>query len=71
MLHTSLTREPEALSTQKYRRDREVRMQNDNSSDYEIIFVRWFRHWRTGKIIRRPDGKPFPLRVRGDRRTYR
>jgi len=32
--------------------------------DYIIVFVRSFRHWRTGKIVRRSDGKAFPLRVR-------
>ena len=33
-------------------------------TDYTVIFVKWFRHWRTGKIVRRPDGKPFPLKIR-------
>ncbi|MEO7505988.1 MAG: hypothetical protein ABIZ95_02030 [Pyrinomonadaceae bacterium] len=31
---------------------------------YTIIFVKSFRHYRTGKIIRRPDGKAFPIRIR-------
>lgn len=34
------------------------------ADDYIIVFVKSFRHWRTGRIIRRPDGKAFPLRVR-------
>jgi len=32
--------------------------------DYIIIFVRSFRHWKTGRIVRRADGGVFPLRVR-------
>jgi hypothetical protein len=31
---------------------------------YVVIFVTCFRHWKSGKLIRRPDGRPFPLRVR-------
>jgi len=37
---------------------------NAPDDEYVVIFVTCFRHWRTGKVIRRPDGKPFPLRVR-------
>ena len=32
--------------------------------EYEIIFVMYFKHWKTGKIIRSKTGKPFPIRVR-------
>ena len=34
------------------------------SDDYITVFVMWFRHRVTGKIIRSRTGKPFPLRVR-------
>lgn len=36
----------------------------ESPDEYIIVFVRSFRHHRTGKIIRRPDGKAFPLRIR-------
>jgi len=32
--------------------------------EYDIIFVKSFRHYRTGKIIRSKNGKAIPLRVR-------
>lgn len=31
--------------------------------EYEIIFVKWFRHRKTGKIIH-AKGKAIPLRIR-------
>lgn len=31
---------------------------------YVVIFVRSYRHKKTGKLIRRPDGGPMPLRIR-------
>jgi hypothetical protein len=31
---------------------------------YRLIFVMSFRHWKTGKIVRRPDGKPFAFLVK-------
>ena len=37
-------------------------MATDN--EYIIIFVMWFRHYRTGKIVRSKDGRPIPLKVR-------
>lgn len=39
-------------------------MTRHHEDDYEIIFVKWFRHWRTGKIIRSRNGKAIPLRVK-------
>jgi hypothetical protein len=32
--------------------------------DHVVIFVTCFRHWKTGKLIRRADGRPFPLKVK-------
>jgi len=32
--------------------------------NYVLIFRWWFRHHRTGKIIRSRTGRPFPLWVR-------
>jgi hypothetical protein len=28
------------------------------------IFRPWFRHWRTGAIVRRPNGRPFAFLVK-------
>lgn len=28
---------------------------------YIAGFTQCFRHWRTGKVIRAPPGKPFPI----------
>lgn len=25
------------------------------STDKKVVFVKWFRHWRTGKVIRAED----------------
>lgn len=36
-------------------------------NDYVVIFVRSFIHPKTGKLIRRPDGGPMPLRVRASK----
>jgi len=35
-----------------------------SKDDDTIIFVKWFRHWRTGKIIRAKNGKAIPLRLK-------
>lgn len=42
---------------------------SDTTARTEIIFVKEFRHWRSGKIIRAEDyGKRgFPIRVRRKR----
>lgn len=34
----------------------------DDSGDY--FYAMWFRHKATGKIVRRPDGKPFRMKKR-------
>lgn len=49
---------------------KELHMSSDQPEDdgYVVIFVTHFRHWRTGQIVRRADGKPFPLRVRERKR---
>lgn len=40
--------------------------QHDSNDEYEVIFVKSFRHPKTGKVIRAADfGKSaFPIRVR-------
>ena len=35
----------------------------DTNPEYTTIFVKWFRHWRTGKIVR-AKGRAIPLRIR-------
>lgn len=37
--------------------------QNDDNSGF--IFRMWFRHYRTGKIIRAPYGRPFRIPIKG------
>jgi hypothetical protein len=36
----------------------------DPDGDYTVIFVKWFRHRHSGRIIYAPPGRAFPLRVR-------
>jgi hypothetical protein len=31
------------------------------------IFRMYIRHWRTGRIIRRPNGKPFRIPIYADK----
>ena len=38
-----------------------------SDADHEIIFVKWFKHWKTGKIIYAKNGKAIPIRVRRKR----
>lgn len=38
--------------------------QNSNEDDYQIVFVKSYKHWRTGKIIRKPDGSCFTLKIK-------
>lgn len=33
---------------------------------WKLVICQSYRHWRTGKIIRRADGKPFAFWVRDD-----
>lgn len=37
------------------------------NDDYEVIFVKWIRHRKTGKKIYPKNGKAFALRVRRKR----
>ena len=37
---------------------------NAPDDDRVVIFVTCFRHWRSGKLIRRADGRPFALKVK-------
>ena len=39
-----------------------------NKDGYTIVFVKSFRHWRTGKIVRRKDGGVIALRIRNKKR---
>jgi len=36
----------------------------DDEGDFEFIFVRSFRHWKTGQLIVAPEGKSFRLKIR-------
>lgn len=31
--------------------------------EYDVIFVKYFKHWRTGRIIYAKNGKSIPIRV--------
>jgi hypothetical protein len=35
-----------------------------DDDDFDIIFVRCFRHHKTGRMVYSKDGRPFPLRIR-------
>lgn len=41
-----------------------MRKANKPSPAYDVIFVKSFRHHKTGKIVRRADGGAIPIRVR-------
>lgn len=38
-----------------------------DDSDYVVIYRRSFIHPKTGKLVRRPDGGPMPIRVRASK----
>jgi len=46
------------------RKDKTVDERASVSSDEgKVVYTMCFRHWRTGKIVRRGDGRPFRFEV--------
>lgn len=40
----------------------------DAESEEEVIFVKWFRHWQTGKRVYPKKGKVITIRVKKPKR---
>lgn len=36
-------------------------MKTNNNASRKLVFFYWFRHWRSGRIVRRANGKPFAI----------
>jgi len=48
----------------KYRQSTGEIMGKKNISEEKIIFVRFFRHWRTGKMVYPKNGKVIALKLK-------
>jgi hypothetical protein len=56
----------EKCQAKKYRRSRKEippMVEYDPPSD-EVIFVKWFRHWRTGKRVYPKNGEVIAIRIK-------